>query len=378
MTEALNWALVLVPKIFVENSWASFRVPVYSGNLKIVYFLYFIPILWLTVRLHRWNPFALTSNFHTSTSKYSLFLSFCFLILFLLLLVFHPFSAPSADGKLKVDFLDVGQGDAAFITFPNGETLLVDGGGKTNFNKEYIERENGEIEVFEPDTATIGEAVVSQFLWEKGYSKIDYIVVSHAHSDHFQGLIDVAKNFQIKAAFFGRLATENEEFAGLLHILQKRNVEIITLSGGDVLNIGEIKTEVLFPTVEFLSENLSENNQSLVLRLIFDEKKILFTGDIEREAEEFLQQTPESLRANVIKVAHHGSRTSSTANFIEASQAELAIISVGKNSPFGHPHREVVERWNSTGAKILTTGENGTITISTDGRNLWLTTFNSP
>lgn len=375
LTEFFNLALLLIPKIFVENSWASFRVPVYSGNLKIIYLVYFAPILWLTVRLNNWNPFALVSGFKPPIHR---FVSFGLLLLFSSLIVFHPFSAPSADGKLKVDFLDVGQGDAALVTFPNGETMLVDGGGKPNFSKEYIEREDGETELFEPDTATIGEAVVSQFLWEKGYSKIDYILASHAHADHFQGLIDVAKNFQIKAAFFGKLIFEDKEFAELLQVLQKRKVEIITLSRGDVLQIGETKAEVLFPAEEFLSANFTENNQSLVLRLVFGEKKILLTGDIEREAEEFLLQKPDFLQANVIKAAHHGSQTSSGAEFIEASQPQLVIISVGKNSPFGHPHREVVERWSSAGAKILTTGENGTITVSTDGKNLWLETFSSP
>jgi len=114
----------------------------------------------------------------------------------------------------------------------------------------------------------------------------------------------------------------------------------------------------------------------MVLRLSYGAKKILLTGDIEKEAESELSKTREFLQADVVKVAHHGSRTSSTPDFINAAQAEYAVISVGKNSQFGHPHREVVERWQISGAEILTTGENGTISILTDGEDLQIETFN--
>ena len=111
------------------------------------------------------------------------------------------------------------------------------------------------------------------------------------------------------------------------------------------------------------------------MRIICGERKFLLTGDIEKEAEKELLQNPEFLQADVVKVAHHGSRTSSTPDFINAAQAQIAVIPVGKDSPFGHPHKEVLERWKTSGAKILTAGESGTISISTDGKNLQVETF---
>ncbi len=384
LTEGLNWLLLSLPDFFVENNWASFRVPVYSGAMKFVYFLYFVPILILTIALYKWKPFDLISNFKFQISdkksdksipKYFLRFSTSLLLLFLFVIVFHPFSAPSADGRLHIDFLDVGQGDAALVTFPNGETLLVDGGGKPNFNNLYVKREREEPEIFEPDASTIGESVVSQFLWAKGYSQIDYILATHADADHIQGLTDVAKNFRVRAAFFGRTPEKDEDFAELYEVLQKRKIEVIKLKRGDVLSFDKARVEILYPETDSAPEAVSDNNHSLVLRILFGAKKFLLTGDIEKETESFLVQNPGFLRSDIVKVAHHGSRTSSTQNFIDAAKADYAIISVGKNSSFGHPHKEVLERWKIARAKVLTTGERGTITVSTDGQDLIINRF---
>ncbi|MBA3600573.1 MAG: ComEC/Rec2 family competence protein [Acidobacteria bacterium] len=177
LTEILNWLLVSVPNFFTENNWASIRLPVYSGNMKTVYVLYFAVIIVLTAALNLWNPFSLGSKLKIKNSKCDfLFASpilrtsaFALLIL-LAIIIFHPFSSPSPDGRLHIDFLDVGQGDSALIRFPNGETLLVDGGGKINIYKSPSKSEyEDEPEIFEPDRQTVGEMVVSNFLWEKGY-----------------------------------------------------------------------------------------------------------------------------------------------------------------------------------------------------------------
>ncbi len=392
ITEFFNWLLVSFPRIFTENSWSSFRVPHYAGALKSVYFLYFVPILMLTILLYKWKPFEITEkgkwktenekarldkfDFSLQNSPLVKFLSAIFAFLFALI-VFHPFSAPAPDGRLHVDFLDVGQGDAALITFPDGETMLVDGGGKTDYKKRAAKSDSDdeEAESFKPNTQTIGEAVVSKFLWEKGYGKIDYILATHADADHIQGLADAAKNFGVRAALFGRTPPKNTEFAAVYAILQKRGVPIVKLSRGDVLNFEDVRIEVLNPERDDAADTPSDNNRSIVLRLNYGERRILLTGDIEKEAESELLNAPEFVQADVVKIAHHGSRTSSTQKFIDAARAELAVISVGRKSPFGHPHEEVVERWKNSGARVLTTGERGTISISTDGRDLQLKTF---
>jgi competence protein ComEC len=382
-TEILNWLLVSIPNVLTDNGWASVRLPVYSGAMRAVYWLYFLPIIILTILLNRWKPFSLSSKLKVQSSKSKLFsaspllrvAASCFLFLFALI-VFHPFSAPKADGRLHIDFLDVGQGDSALVTFPNGETLLVDGGGRRSSAKILVQNEyEDEPESFEPDTQTIGEMVVSNFLWQKGYSQIDYILATHADADHIQGLFDVAKNFRTRAAIFGRTPMKNAEFAELYSILQKRGIKSLTVSRGDVLTFGDAKVEILFPEKDENTEAVSDNNHSLVLRIVYGTRKFLLTGDIEKEAESNLLNAPEFVNTDVIKVAHHGSLTSSTQDFVSHSKAKLAIVSVGRQSPYGHPKPEVVERWKNAGATVLTTGENGTISVSTDGNDLQLKTF---
>lgn len=381
LTEILNWLLVSVPYFLTENSWTNLRLPVYSGAMRAIYISYFVPVIFLTVILNKWNPFGLISDFKLQIARRDfpvlpfLRAAASLLILLFALIVFHPFSSPPADGRLHIDFLDVGQGDAALIRFPNGETMLVDGGGQINFSRVNLGTED-EPEIFEPDTGTVGEAVVSEWLWENGYSQVDYILATHADADHIQGLSDVAKNFRVRAAIFGRTPMKNAGFAELFSILRKRQVEAVTISRGDILTFGNVKIEVLYPLKDENTESVSDNNHSVVLRIIYGERKFLLTGDIEKETEKELVNAPEYLQADVIKVAHHGSRTSSTEEIINASKAKLSVVSVGQKSPFGHPHAEVVERWKKAGAKLLTTGENGTISVSTDGQDLQLKTFN--
>lgn len=372
LTELLNYLLLAVPQFLTENDWASVRLPVYSGNMRAVYFFYFGPVLLLTFLLNYWKPFSL----HLKSSA-PLFRRAGLSMSILLggLIVFHPFSAPSADGRLHLDFLDVGQGDAALITFPNGETMLVDGGGRMNFSRIDLPAEDdAEPEPFEPDAPSVGERVVSEFLWEKGYARIDYILATHADADHIQGLTDVAGNFRVGKALFGRTPLQNDEFSRLFAVLEKRGVAAEVVSRGDVLNFGDVRVEVLYPERDPSDRAVSDNNHSVVLRIVCGKRKFLLTGDIEKETEQILVQNS-ALEADLVKVAHHGSRTSSTPEFIEAVNTAYAIIPVGRESPFGHPHPEVLERWLNSGAKILTTGERGTISVSTDGKDLIIGTF---
>lgn len=378
LTEIFNFLLLAVPNIFVANDFASVRVPVYSGALKTIYFLYFAPITIFAVFLYRWRPFELNFDSAKQLNFRRRLLKVSGLIFALLLFtqIFHPFSVPRADGRLRIDFLDVGQGDAAFVTFPNGETLLIDGGGKINFQKRDTPGDDADAaEDFEPDARTIGEAVVSEFLWEKGYAQIDYILATHADTDHIQGLIDVAKNFRVRAAFFGRTPLKDADFIELKEVLEKKNVPSVVLSRGDFLEFGGATVEVLFPEKDESETAISDNNHSLVLRISFGTKKFLLTGDIERQTESFLARNPPLLQADVVKAAHHGSRTSSTEEFVDATRAGYVIIPVGKTSQFGHPHKEIVERWKNAGAKIYQTGDQGTVTISTDGKDFEIQTF---
>lgn len=372
LTEIFNWLLLSVPRVFVSNDWSSVRPALYSGPMRVVYFLYFIPVLILAIATNRWNPFAYGKG-PKGASPMPKWASAATLLLSLLI-IFHPFSAPRADGKLRVDFLDVGQGDSTLVTFPDGQTLLIDGGGEAS-RKIVVEREGEEDEVFEPDRVRVGEKVVSAFLWQKGYSSVDYILATHADLDHIQGLADVAKNFRVRGALLARNPAKDTDFVELSTVLQKREVPVVDIGRGDVLAFEGVKIEVLYPAPDDSPDALWDNDHSVVLRITFGEKSFLLTGDIESGAERELLRDPSRLAADVVKVAHHGSKTSSTQDFVTATGAKYAIIPVGRTSRFGHPNKEVIERWAHSGAKVMTTGEKGTISIVTDGRELKITTY---
>ena len=187
------------------------------------------------------------------------------------------------------------------------------------------------------------------------------MIATHGDADHIDGLNDVLKNFSVRAALVGP------------QTLLKTRTHLATIQAGDVMQFGEVGVSVLWPPAE---GGGSDNNNSVVLRIEFGERIILLTGDIEKAAERSLSQ--QYLKADVVKVPHHGSKTSSTETFVLATKPTFAIISVGRNSTFGHPHEEVVQRWQSSGATVLTTGESGTITVTTNGKELDLKTFVKP
>ena len=343
LSNAINWVMVHSVDPFSDLGLATLRLPEYSGVGMLIYALYYVPLVLLVIALSHWRPLELQSKTRRSLHRFVFPLTAVQLSL-LAILVFHPLSSGRADGKLRVDFLDVGQGDSALVTMPDGTTLLVDGGGRPSFpaNNDSARR--------------IGETVVSEYLWWRGLSEIDYVVATHGDADHIDGLNDVLKNFRVKAALVGPQT-----------ILETRT-HVETIHAGDVMQFGEVEVSILWPPRE---GGGSDNNNSVVLRIEFGERAILLTGDIEKAAETALRLS----RADVVKVPHHGSKTSSTDAFVQATKPTFAIISVGRNSMFGHPHKEVVQRWRANGATVFTTGEYGTITITTDGKDVSLKTF---
>lgn len=360
LTEILNWMLVSAPAVLTDSGLASFRVPIYSGWMHLIYCVYFGPVIALAVLVIRWNPFDLKSL--STSSRRGVILGAISVTIFASTIVFHPFSSPRPDGRLHVEFLDVGQGDAALITFPQGKTMLVDGGGRVSYNDEGEE--------FQPDIPRIGEMVVSEFLWERGISRLDYVVATHAHSDHIQGLSDVAKNFSVGEAIFGTLDGNDPDQVELLDVLSRHAVPQKTVAAGDSFEIDGVRIQTIFP---LKGSDLSANNNSVVLRLSYGDVSFLLTGDIEREAEDLILSYGENIQSTIVKVPHHGSRTSSTQAFVDAVNAKYAVVSVGRHSIFGHPHPDIVRRWNA--GAVMTTGENGTIKFSTDGSHLEISTF---
>jgi ComEC/Rec2-related protein len=303
--------------------------------------------------------------------------------------VAHPLSAPRADGRLRVDFLDVGQGDAALLTLPDGTTMLVDAGGRPRFGERRAASDSRSpsfvaTEAFERDARGVGERVVSEFLWRRGLDRVDYLLATHAHADHVQGLGDVARAFRVRAALVGRAQADEPEFAEFDAALRRAGVPLQLVGRGDVLRAGGATLEVLWPpraTVEGVAPRASParaasgNDDSVVLRVRFGRRCFLLTGDIERRAEGALLAAGDDLRCDVVKVAHHGSKTSSNEEFVAATRAAFAVIPVGIDSPFSHPDPQVVARWRAAGAEILQTGRRGTVSFTTDGERLSFETF---
>ncbi|HEV7645215.1 MAG TPA: ComEC/Rec2 family competence protein [Pyrinomonadaceae bacterium] len=369
LTENLNWLMLHSVDPFDVHDAAALRIPAYTGAARIVYAIYFLPLVALWVAAIRWDPFALKTERYTWRHIiYSPQVSGCVLPVLSAIIIFHPFSASQPDSNLRIDFLDVGQGDSALITFPGGTTMLIDGGGRFNFSKTQVIGENGRPVHFEPDSPEIGEAVVSEFLWQRGLDRVDYLVATHGDIDHIQGLSNVARNFFVQTAIVGAGQKPSENLRQFYDTLARRNIPIVETARGDVFRFGEVTVEILSPSAKTVQ--LSENNNSLVLRITFGERSFLFTGDIEKEAEEVLLEDLAKLKCDLIKVPHHGSRSSSSEKFVEASGAKTAVISVGRDSLFGHPHPEITRRWAGSGAIVMTTGANGTITVITDGHNI--------
>lgn len=359
LAEFLHRVMVGFSGWFSDLDRLSFRVPVYAGREFGIYGVYILCVGFIAFAAFRWDPFVVPAS-HSIYDRARLKFAGIAAVVIGLLIVLHPFSSPRPDGRLRVEFLDVGQGDSIFVTFPNGETMLIDGGGRRSFGEDG--------EVFEADTPSIGEMVVSEFLWEKGYSSIDRIVSTHADADHIQGLSAVARNFGVGEAWLGHVNGDDRDEAQLLGELGRRKTPIRTVSGGDRFDIGGAVVEVLSPPPS-QPVTSSENDRSVVLKITFGDREFLLTGDIERAIERDLVDAAD-LHADVVKVPHHGSKTSSTAQFVDAVRPLIAVIPVGRESPFGHPKPEVVERWRASGATVLTTGDEGTISFITDGADL--------
>jgi competence protein ComEC len=266
-------------------------------------------------------------------------------------------------GNAEVTVLDVGQGDSIFVSFPDGETMLVDGGGLAG--SEWIKGMRSA-----PD---VGEEVVSPYLWSRGIKRLDVVALTHAHEDHLGGLASVIGNFPVRELWIGR--DENTpEFANLLAEASGRGVRIVHKVEGDELAWGSVDGKVLWPPVEDPVREAS-NDDSLVMRIEDGATSFLLTGDIEQAEERKIVSEGGQLASTFLKVPHHGSKTSSTPPFLAAVQPRIAVVSVGEGNAYGHPSKSVVERYAEDGVRLLRTDRDGAVTISTDGAAISVQSF---
>jgi competence protein ComEC len=375
LAEKLNWTMIHLVDPFTSLGIASIRLPHYSGWASGINILYYLILTFIVFAAASWNPLrpvGLDRPAIRAFSSRTIRFVMVFFGVVVGVIVFHPFSAAKPDGHLHVDFLDVGQGDAALLTMPDGTTLLVDGGGRPNFNVSEVE--DGD-EPFERDTRTIGESVVSQYFWSRGLDRIDYILATHADADHIAGLNDVASNFKTRGAIVARTPADDDQYQRFAATMRQTGVPVSVIGRGDVLHFGAVSAQVLWPSPVAGQSAPSRNNDSIVLLVRYGNKSLLLTGDLEKQGEAAVLSQGLNLRTDLVKVAHHGSKTSSIEAFVSATRPSFAVISVGRTSMFGHPSQDVVARWRAIGARVMTTGQSGTISVVTDGQVLEVSTF---
>lgn len=257
---------------------------------------------------------------------------------------------------LRVTFLDVGQGDATVIETPSGRVVVVDGGGIPQTD----EREGSDP----------GSRVVVPFLRSRGISTIDLLVATHPDDDHVQGLVAVTERLQVRAALDSGLPASVGPCARLRAAWKVRGIRTHTARRGQSFDLGGgVWLDVLHPAEPLLHGTRSDdNNNAIVLRLRYGQVRVLLTADAEQDAEQSLLRSGQDLRAQVLKVGHHGSRGSSSAAFLAAVHPEQAVLSCGRNNRFGHPHRETLERLR--GVTLWRTDQQGAVRLETEGREV--------
>lgn len=272
-------------------------------------------------------------------------------LLLLLVIAFFYFIRNNQENKsyaldndkniLAVHYIDVGQGDATFIELPNKETMLIDAGEKS-----------------------YGDTVTN-YINNLGYEEIDYLVGTHPHTDHIGGLEKVIDSFKIENIYMPRVTSNTKTYLSLLEKIDSKNLTITTAKKGiEIISEDNLKIEILSPVKD---EYKDLNNYSVVIKVTYDEASFLFMGDAQVEVENEILDTAS---AQVIKIGHHGSSTSSSKSFVNKVKPKYAIIEVGINNNYNHPNSDVVKRWENIGAIIYRTDLNGNIIAKSDGKNI--------
>jgi len=266
---------------------------------------------------------------------------------------------------LRVTIIDVGQGSCALVELPGGRCFLIDGGGFSDNS------------IFD-----VGERIVAPFLWRKKIKTIDTIVLSHPNSDHFNGLLYIARHFNVKRLWCNSDSVEIDSYREFVEIIKKNRIETVAFK--DMPRSYEINGasfKILYPPKDYIDKIKNEkqqniNNNSLVIKVSFGSKSILFPGDIMAYAErEIVSTHGDELKSTVLVAPHHGSGMSSTAMFLEKVKPEVVIISAGWKNSFSFPDQKVLKRYNEIGPRIFRTDKNGALAISTDGKALKIKPF---
>ena len=318
--------------------WLSWRVPPVGVGWAVLYYAAWAGVVWMVRPRHRAVAVLVASATAIVISS-------------------APFaSGGPPSGEARLTMLDVGQGDGLVLQAPSGQTLLIDSGGLGA-------------------AFDIGGRVVTPALWALGTRRLDWLLFTHPDADHIGGALSVATDLRPREIWEGVPVPKNAERAQLEAAARSRGVGWRQLQAGDRLVLGALVIDVLHPARPDWERQKSRNDDSVVLRLQLGDVAILLTGDAGAEFESHFVPDPPLPSLRVLKVGHHGSRSSSSARFIDTLRPQAALISVGRSNLFGHPAPDVLARLNAHGTKIFRTDRDGAVSVTTDGRSVRFETW---
>jgi competence protein ComEC len=268
-------------------------------------------------------------------------------------IVLWPEPVIASPGMMEVTAIDVGQGDSIFIVGPDGATMLVDAGGPVGAVTEAAEATS---------RFDVGEEVVSPYLWSRRFRHLDVLALSHAHSDHMGGMPAVMRNFRPRELWVS-IDPNSDAYRVLLSEAKDLGVEVRHFYAGDQLAWGGMQVTMLAPETGYANPREPVNNDSLVMRMQYGKSSVLLEGDAEAPSEREMLAHGRVAAVTLLKVGHHGSRTSTTQEFLDAAAPKDAVVSVGRGNTFGHPRYEVVERIAEARIKLYRTDQFGLTTF---------------
>lgn len=347
---------------YINNTFLSFVLFVTEFTSKLPYASLKLPTppLWLMVLyylavLYIFKGKELLSELFKGSKNFKFIKYFSLLLIVLIIVIKNLIPKP-----LEITFLDVGQGDSAFIRTAHGTKIFIDGGGKSAGSKS---------------TFDVGESVVVPYILDQGTKKIDIVIATHGHSDHTEGLEAILKEMRVGMVILPD--TNGEGFEKLIKICSQKNINIVKCKKGDIIKLDKDTVFDVLSPLKFEQDSLSQqslNNSSLVLKLKYKNVKVLFQGDAEIPVEQRMLEQGLDLRADILKVGHHGSTSSTGEDFINKSKFKFAVISVGKNN-FGHPSQYVLDRLKRNGILTYRTDESGAVIATSYGDEISIKTM---
>lgn len=281
--------------------------------------------------------------------RLTLLMLICLAVILLVALALIPQIEPTAqqdvyhNGALEVLIIDVAQGDSILVTADTGETMLIDAGDKSNTD------------------------AIREELDERGIREIDILVATHPHADHIGGMADMITSYNIGTVYMPDETSDSNTYENLVDMINENNIPLVTAYAGLSFDLGDALCTIVSPEKE---ADESANNESVAIFLDYEDTEFLFTGDMETKAESAVLESGYYIDADVLKVAHHGSSSSTSEAFLRAVTPEYAIISCGKGNSYGHPHAETLEVLDKFEADVFRTDLSGDILFLSDGQNI--------